>query len=126
MRKAICQVLISALLLTGALWPQNRSTAEIIGTVTDPSGAVVPNAAVKVANTKTGTRTQVTTNNSGVFDVPLLDPGSYTVEFQHDSQYRRFSARHKLQRTADRRLADSGARSIISCSPGAGHLQRTE
>jgi carboxypeptidase family protein len=82
MRTTVYQILIPVLLLTSASWSQNRSTAEIVGTVTDPSGAVVPNTAVKVANTKTGTHTQVTTNNTGAFDVPLLDPGSYTVEFQ--------------------------------------------
>ena len=82
MRTAIYRALIPVLLLTGASWSQNRSTAEIVGTVTDPSGAAVPNTAVKITNTKTGTSVQLTTNRSGAFDAPLLDPGSYTVEFQ--------------------------------------------
>jgi hypothetical protein len=82
MRTAIYRALIPVLLLTGASWSQNRSTAEIVGTVTDPSGAVVPNTAVKITNTKTGTSVQAATNRAGAFDVPLLDPGSYTVEFQ--------------------------------------------
>jgi hypothetical protein len=82
MRTAIYRTLIPVLLLTGALWSQNRSTAEIVGTVTDPSGAAVPNTAVKITNTKTGTSVQATTNHAGAFDAPLLDPGSYTVEFQ--------------------------------------------
>src|SRR6202050_1341248 len=82
MRTAIYRALIPMLLLTGAAWPQNRSTAEIVGTVTDPSGAAVPNTAVKITNTKTGTSVQTTTNRAGAFDAPLLDPGSYTVEFQ--------------------------------------------
>src|SRR5580700_2232782 len=82
MRTSIYRALILVLLLTGSSWSQNRSTAEIVGTVTDPSGAVVPNTAVKITNTKTGTSVQAATNRAGAFDVPLLDPGSYTVEFQ--------------------------------------------
>src|ERR1019366_5340386 len=82
MRTAICQILIPVLLLPVASWPQNRSTAEIVGTVTDPSGAVVPHTSVKITNTNTGTHTQATTNMAGAFDAPFLDPGPYTVEFQ--------------------------------------------
>jgi hypothetical protein len=82
MRTAIFRILIPVLLLPGAAWSQNRSTAEIVGTVTDPSGAVVPNTAVKITNTKTGTHTQATTNMAGAFNAPFLDPGPYTLEFQ--------------------------------------------
>jgi hypothetical protein len=82
MRIAIYGILISMLLLPGALWPQNSSTAEIVGTVTDPSGAVIPHTTVKITNTTTGTHTQATTNMAGVYDAPFLDPGPYTVEFQ--------------------------------------------
>ena len=82
MRTAIYRILIPALLLPGASWSQNRSTAEIVGTVTDPSGAVIPDTAVKITNTKTGTHVQATTNMAGAFDVPFLDPGPYTAEFQ--------------------------------------------
>jgi len=82
MRTALYRIVAPVMLLTGAAWSQNSSTAELVGTVTDPSGAAVPNAAVKIANTKTGTHTQATTNKAGAFDAPFLDPGLYTVEFQ--------------------------------------------
>jgi hypothetical protein len=59
---------------------QNRSTAEIVGTVTDPDGKTVPNATVKITNKTTGASVQVTTNKDGAFDAPYLDPGPYTVE----------------------------------------------
>jgi hypothetical protein len=61
---------------------QNRSTAEIVGTVTDTTGAVVPAVTVKITNVKTGAVAQITTNQKGSYDMPYLDPGLYTVEFQ--------------------------------------------
>jgi hypothetical protein len=61
---------------------QNRSTAEIVGSVTDTSGAMVPSVAVRVTNIKTGTVTKAVTNQKGDYDMPFLDPGPYTVEFQ--------------------------------------------
>jgi hypothetical protein len=59
---------------------QNRSTAEIVGTVTDPDGKLVPNATVKITNKTTGASVEFTTNKDGAFDAPYLDPGPYTVE----------------------------------------------
>jgi len=61
---------------------QNRSTAEIVGTVTDPTGAVIPNATVDITNLGTKEHTKATTNRNGSFGIPFLNTGSYTVEFQ--------------------------------------------
>ena len=53
--------------------------ATIVGTVTDPSGASVANAAIKIANTDTGQVRQVPTNSEGQFVAPGLQIGHYTV-----------------------------------------------
>lgn len=54
-------------------------TADILGTVTDAGGAVVPNAKVSAQNTATGeVRTTVTTG-AGDFFINLVPPGTYTV-----------------------------------------------
>jgi Carboxypeptidase regulatory-like domain/TonB dependent receptor len=74
--------LMLALFETGKLQAQNRSTAEIVGTVTDTNGALVPKVIVKITNLKTATSKQITTNEKGDYDMPYLDPGPYTVEFQ--------------------------------------------
>lgn len=56
-----------------------QENANINGTVTDPSGAVVPNASVKLVNTETNdTRTGVT-NGSGIFNFPGLRIGHYNL-----------------------------------------------
>jgi hypothetical protein len=55
------------------------STGSIQGAVSDPTGAVVPGASVKVTNTRTNESRSVTTNSSGLFNVPNLITGSYDV-----------------------------------------------
>jgi len=51
----------------------------IAGTVTDSTGAVIPNAHVLVHNDDTGTQRTLTTNGSGIFAAPAIPIGSYTV-----------------------------------------------
>jgi hypothetical protein len=53
--------------------------AILTGTVADPSGAAVPNAAVSVRNTETGVVTVVQTNGAGIYSAPNLLPGEYTI-----------------------------------------------
>ncbi len=52
----------------------------IVGTVTDPSGAVVPNATVVVTDISKGTTQTVQTNGSGNYTVSRLIPDTYSVE----------------------------------------------
>jgi hypothetical protein len=54
-------------------------TGTIRGTVTDSSGAVVPNATVSVVNTETKLTRTVQTDGSGEFSAPLLAIGHYDV-----------------------------------------------
>ena len=57
--------------------------ATIHGTVTDASGAVVPNATVTALNTSTGISSRATTDNQGYFTFPQLQTGGpYTVTIQ--------------------------------------------
>ncbi len=56
-----------------------QTTATIVGTVTDASGAVVPNAKITVTQKETGLTRQVQSNDRGVYVVPLLPVGNYSV-----------------------------------------------
>ncbi|MGH9732643.1 MAG: carboxypeptidase-like regulatory domain-containing protein, partial [Candidatus Acidiferrales bacterium] len=58
-------------------WAQYN--AGIQGTVTDNSGAAVPNARVTVTNQATNVSAQATTSASGFYQVGQLPPGNYTV-----------------------------------------------
>src|ERR1700674_2022524 len=56
-----------------------QTSAGVKGVVTDSSGALVPGAEIVVTNLDTGARRQTTTNETGVYEVPLLQPGRYTI-----------------------------------------------
>jgi Carboxypeptidase regulatory-like domain len=55
------------------------STGSIVGTITDPSGAVVPNAAVTITSTDTGQITRVKSTSAGTYASGALLPGAYNV-----------------------------------------------
>jgi hypothetical protein len=63
-----------------ALGAWGQSTASLSGTVTDPSGAVIPNATVTVRSLGTGLDRVVTTDSDGLYVVPSLIPGDYKVQ----------------------------------------------
>ena len=58
---------------------QTLTQGAVNGTVTDPSGAVVPNATVTLKNDATGTISTTTTNKTGFYQFSLLPPATYTV-----------------------------------------------
>jgi hypothetical protein len=60
---------------------QTAGTGALIGTVTDPTGAVVPNATVTLTSEDTGQVRTATTGADGVYRFTLLPPGSYKVRF---------------------------------------------
>ena len=62
-----------------ALLGQTPGTGAISGIVYDPAGKVVSNASVEARDESTRVARSVTTTQEGLFRVPLLPPGSYTV-----------------------------------------------
>ena len=72
-------MVFSAVLLLRPAMAQTSGTGSINGTITDPSGSVVPNAAVTAVNNSTGVKTSATSTSSGYYVLPLLPPGTYTV-----------------------------------------------
>ena len=58
-----------------ALAQGGGAAATVVGTVTDPSGAVIPGATVVVKNNATGTEFTAVTNEQGGFTIPAIDPG---------------------------------------------------
>lgn len=60
------------------------TTATLSGTVTDVSGAVVPDVSVIVTDPATGLRRDATTNTEGLYTIPLLPPGTYTLTAQRE------------------------------------------
>jgi len=56
-----------------------QNGGEITGTVTDSTGAVVPNVDVKITSVETGNSRSTKTNGAGIFDFPGLDNGDYNL-----------------------------------------------
>jgi Carboxypeptidase regulatory-like domain len=71
---------VPCLSVTLTLFAQSTvGTGNIVGTVNDPSGAVVSGAVVTIANVATGQIVHLTTNSLGSYNSGALVPGDYRV-----------------------------------------------
>jgi hypothetical protein len=72
-----------ALLLVGSALAYSQAvTATLLGTVTDSSGAVVPEARVAITEQETGVKRAVITNGEGLYTQSFLPPGIYGVDVE--------------------------------------------
>jgi Carboxypeptidase regulatory-like domain len=78
-RAMIC---VSILLLVAFAFGQGTDLGTVRGVVTDPSGSVVPNATVSVADTITGATRESKSNTDGQYQFFGLRPGTYKVTVQ--------------------------------------------
>src|SRR5471030_2530461 len=76
--------LLSVLSLTAFGLFAQAPTGAISGTVTDASGAVIPNAKVTVLDKGTGSERVLNTTVDGLFSAPSLPAGDYEVRAEAD------------------------------------------
>ena len=76
-RSIYCTALILFILATGLYTFGQEAT--IVGTVTDPSGSVIPNATVTITSVEKGISRTTTTNDTGQYVAPDLSIGHYSV-----------------------------------------------
>ncbi len=78
-------LLLAALLasLPVVAWPQTQ-LATIFGTISDPSGAVIPGVAVTIVNQSTGLRREVLTRNAGEYRFTGLPTGNYALRAEKE------------------------------------------
>jgi hypothetical protein len=69
---------ITMTLIAGVTFAQTTS-GDLVGTVRDPSGAIIPNAAVTVTNEATGVAVSVKAGDNGEFRAGNLLPGKYDL-----------------------------------------------
>ena len=70
--------LLLGVFICGAMFAQSdRGT--ITGTVSDPAGAVIANAAIDVRNSETGVLYQTTTTSTGNYTIAQVPPGPYQM-----------------------------------------------
>src|SRR5258708_21799213 len=71
--------ILTMAIFASAVFAQNSGAGTITGSLTDPTGSVVPGAAVAVRNTNTGATLSLTTNGAGIYVAPFLPPGMYEI-----------------------------------------------
>ena len=79
--------------------------ATIVGTVTDPSGAAVPNVTVTITHTETGQARQAVTNGDGQYLASNLNIGHYTVRVDA-SGFKRIEQNNIVLQVGDRSRLD--------------------
>jgi len=72
-------VAVLVCLCAASVLSAQTATGRILGTVTDPTNAVIPGASISVTNVNTRITYQVATNEQGFYEASLLPIGSYTV-----------------------------------------------
>ena len=85
MKKVVLGFLVALMAVwSGVCMAQAVNAGDIRGTVTDPTGAVVPGATVTVLNVDTGVSKDFVTNDSGLYDTNSIVPGHYLLTFKRD------------------------------------------
>jgi hypothetical protein len=77
--RMLALVAVLSLMLPSTLVSQSTTNGAISGTVTDPSGAVLPDILVNLKSIEKGFTQATSTNAQGFYQFLLLEPGTYTV-----------------------------------------------
>jgi hypothetical protein len=81
LRRYFCFLFLFVFLISSSLVVFGQADqGRIVGTVTDSTGAVLPNATIVITNEKTGESRTVQSNDEGVYIVPALRASIYTIK----------------------------------------------
>ncbi len=107
MLRMLTRLILAALLVSGALLAQT-DRATLRGTVTDPTGLVVPNATITIEEVGTNIEARrLTTDENGNYEAPALKPGTYRVKVDN-AGFRSFVADAVLLDAGQVRRLDVG------------------
>jgi hypothetical protein len=109
--------------------PAQVDRAGLNGTVTDPSGRVLPQTHVTAVQDATGLRREAISASSGTYDIPELPIGAYTITFSHEG-FRPLTFLNVVQvvgqtRTLDATLPVSGDAQRVQVSAGSEQFNQT-
>jgi Carboxypeptidase regulatory-like domain len=99
-----------ALLLPSVLLAQSTTNGAISGTVTDSTGAVLPDITVNLKSTEKGFTNITKTNGQGFYQFPLLEPGTYAITISAPS----------FKRSTTTTTVSVGATSIVNAKLEVG------
>ncbi|HEV7376797.1 MAG TPA: TonB-dependent receptor [Pyrinomonadaceae bacterium] len=123
-------VLLLAVFALPTFAQTNKGT--ITGTVTDQNGGAVVGATVTVINVGTNAERTVTTDDSGNYEVPLLDPGNYRVTVTATSFKKTIQENVVLQTTARQpvdvvlQTGEVGAEVTVTAAPNLVESESSE
>lgn len=110
-KSSVVGIFVIILSLVAGLSAQTNQ-GRITGRVTDPTGAILPNAKVTITNTETGVARVLTTSDAGDFFAPNLPPGVYSVSAEAQGF-------QKMVRSSVRLEVASAVRLDFAMKPGA-------
>ncbi|MHB8486178.1 MAG: carboxypeptidase regulatory-like domain-containing protein [Candidatus Acidiferrales bacterium] len=121
---------------TAELTPQTHESAMLgglgglSGVVTDASGAVIPNAQVRISNTETGAASSTTTDNQGRYEFDDLAAGNYVLQIQANGFQRSVIQGVSLggggEQTQDARLQIGSVSETVEVTAAAPNLETSE
>src|SRR3569623_528972 len=80
--QAIQVAVVVLLVCSGVILKAQTITANINGTVTDPSGAVIPRATNTATKINTNVQNTTTSNTDGIYNIRFLQVGQYSVTIE--------------------------------------------
>jgi hypothetical protein len=121
-RRASLAILAGVIMSASAVYAQTTS-GDIVGTVTDTTGALVPNAQVTATNQQTNVKYPATANGNGEYRISNLPSGSYDVAasapgFSTKTE-KGFDVQLNKQGTLNIRVAPAGTSSTVEVSAAA-------
>jgi Carboxypeptidase regulatory-like domain/TonB dependent receptor len=123
-------VLAAIFLATGASVSAQAPTGTINGRVTDPGGAIVANAQVTATNEATTVSRQTTTNGDGLYVLPDLPLGWYTVTITASgfatSEYKNTAILAGRVSTVDAELKVASANTSVIVSDATNTVELTQ
>ena len=118
-----------ALIILASLAAAQVDRAGLNGTVTDPSGRVLPQTHITAVHDATGLHRQATSSSTGTYDIPELPVGVYTVTFTHEGfkalTFENVVQAIKQTRTLNAILRVSGGQVRVEVLPSSEQLDET-
>src|SRR5437870_4995165 len=123
LRFCFASLLIVSMCAVMALAQSQASTGQIVGTVKNPAGELVPGATVTVTNPATGLSRTLTTNDQGGFTAVNLPSGEYAIDVEAQGFGKFTQTGYKVEVgsaiTADINLSVQGVTGTVLVSAGA-------
>ncbi|HEX4945498.1 MAG TPA: TonB-dependent receptor [Blastocatellia bacterium] len=121
---------LAGIILTSLCAPlAQTSTGSIRGTVTDPTGAVLPNVTVIIRNADTNSERKLTTNAEGIFNADNLPPGEYEIVAENTG-FRRQRMQATVQTggsiTADFEMTVGTTNETVDITAGQGQVNTSD